>query len=458
MIAHQDDEETPLVQRPGQPTTRTPLPWNQFWIILFLQVSEPLSFQTLAPFIPQLIRDIGVTHGDESQVGHYVGILESSYYAAHVLTIFHWSQLSDHIGRKPVILIALLAMSVSMLSFGLSKTFPGLVVSLVVGGAFDGSNSVIKSMVMDITDVTNLPNAFGYVPIPWMIGQTAGPLIGGSLSRPADRFPDIFGRSELLKTYPYLLPCSISATFVSIAWLVAYFRLKESVSTKTSLWELIKGGFFRQSYAKPRQPSTANYATTGLFHMAFTSVLPVFYATSIELGGLSLDPPRIGVILAAQGAAHGIFQLLFYARLHDHFGAKAIHFTGVSSGIPIVILFPVINALARSHGIGLAVWLCVAIQLALTISLIMCYPSLALFVRTAAPNRASLGATNGIAQMFLAGARIIGPASAASVFSYSMQEGHNAWLVYYFLTAIACLAVGVSLLLPRDPSVWEDHQ
>ncbi|KAG2038141.1 hypothetical protein BDR03DRAFT_955271 [Suillus americanus] len=192
--------------------------------------------------------------------------------------------------------------------------------------------------------------------------------------------------------------------------------------------------------------------------MAFSSVLPIFYATPIELGGLSLDPPRIGAILAAQGASHGIFQLLFYARLHDRFGAGAIHITGVSSGIPIVILFPVINALARSYGIGLAVWLCVAIQLALTISLIMCYPSLALFVRTAAPNRASLGATNGIAQMFVAGARIIGPASAASVFSYSMQEGHDAWLVYYFLTAIAFLAVGVSILLPRDPSVWEDDQ
>ncbi|KAG1818713.1 major facilitator superfamily domain-containing protein [Suillus subaureus] len=490
MIARQDDEETPLLQRPERPTTKTPLPWDQFWIILLLQVSEPLSYQTLSPFIPQLIRDIGVTHGDESQVGHYVGILESSYYAAHVLTIFHWSRLSDHIGRKPVILTALLAISVSMLSFGLSKTFLGLVVSLVVGESFDGSNSVIKSMVMDITDVTNLPKAYGYIPIPAMIGQTAGPLIGGLLFRPADRFPDIFGRSELLKTYPHLLPCSISTIFVSIAWLVTYFRLKESVTTRTSLWELIKGGLFRQSYTKPRQPSSnvlvnpgeanpgearstllplralltpkvatvaANYATTGLFHVAFSSVLPVFYATSIELGGLSLDPPRIGAILAAQGAAHGIFQLVFYARLHDHFGAGAIHFTGVSSGIPIVILFPVINALARAHGVGLAVWLCVATQLALTISLIMCYPSLALFVRTAAPNRASLGATNGITQMFIAGARIIGPASAASVFSCSMQEGHDAWLVYY-LTAIAFLAIGVSLLLPRDPSVWEDHR
>lgn len=82
----------------------------------------------------------------------------------------------------------------------------------------------------------------------------------------------------------------------------------------------------------------------------------------------------------------------------------------------------------------------------------------ALFIRVAAPKRASLGATNGITQMFLAGAWIIGPASVVSVFSYSTQEGHDAWLVYYFLIAIAFFAIGVSLLIPRDPSLWEDHQ
>ncbi|KAG1725317.1 major facilitator superfamily domain-containing protein [Suillus lakei] len=492
MIARQDDEETPLLQQP-EPSilAKTPLPWDQFWIILFLQLSDPFSSQTLAPFIPQLIRDIGVTHGDESQVGHYAGILQSSYHATYALTIFHWSRLSDHIGRKPVLLIALSAISVSMFSFGLSKTFLSLVVSRAICGAFNGSNGVIRSMVMDITDATNMPKAYGYIPVPFMIGTIAGPLIGGSLSRPADRFPGIFGRSELLKTYPYLLPCSFSAIFASVAWLVTYFCLKESVSTRTPLWELIKGGFFRQSYAKRCEPSnnvqvnpgeansgevqskplplralltrkvsivTASYVTTSLFHMAFSSVLPVFYATPIELGGLSLDPPRIGALLAASGVTQGTFQLLFYARLHDHFGAGAIHITGVSSGIPIVILFPVINTLARVHGMGMTVWLCVAVQLALMTSLIMCFPCLALFIRAAAPNRASLGATNGITQMFVAGARVIGPASAASVFSYSMQEGHDAWGVYYFLMAIAFLAVGTSMLLPRDPALWEDHQ
>ncbi|KAG2106147.1 major facilitator superfamily domain-containing protein [Suillus discolor] len=446
-----------------------------------------LSSGTLAPFIPQLIRDIRVTHGDESQVGHYTGILVSMSSSS----IFHWSQLSDHIGRKPVVLTALLAIVISMFSFGLSKTFLGLLVSRIVYGAFHTSDSMVKSMLMDITDATNMP-AQGIHTFYLALRFTAStrPLIGGFLSRPANKFRDIFGRSELLKTYPYLLPCSISAFFISIIWLVAYIRLRESVSTtgKTPLWELIKGRFFGQSYSKPPQPSlvdpgdgspgevqskplplralltskvlsvTACYATTGLFQMGFNLVLSVFYATPIELGGLSLDPPRIGALLAASGIIHGIFQLLFYAHLHDRFGARAMHITGVNSGIPMIILFPVTNALAQAYGIGMAVWLRVVVQLTLKTSLIMCFPCMVLFTRAAAPNRASLGATNGIVMVAVAVARILGPASAASVFSYSLQEGHDAWSIYYFMIAIAFLAVGTALLLPRDPSVWESSQ
>ncbi|KAG0698310.1 major facilitator superfamily domain-containing protein [Suillus ampliporus] len=493
MTGRQDEETTPLLHRSERSIPRTPLPWNQFWIILFLQLSDPLAMQTLAPFTPQLIRDIGVTHGDESQVGHYVGILQSSYHMAQALTVLHWSQLSDHIGRKPLILAALFAIAVSMFSFGLSKTFLSLVASRAICGAFNGGNSVIKSIVMDITDATNMPKAFAYMPLSWMVGNALGPLVGGTLSQPADRFPEIFGRSELLKTYPYLLPCVVPAIFSSVAWLVTSFCFKESVSTRTPLWELIKGWFLPQLYAKPSMEiescnalassweanstevaskplplravltpkvlaMAANCFTMALLHIAYTSILPVFFATPIELGGLSLDPPRIGAILAVSGVANGVTQLLFFSRLNDRFGAGALHTFGVCVGIPIVILFPVINGLARAHGVGLAVWLCVGVQLALVPSLMMCYLCLALYMRAAAPNRASLGATNGIAQLLISGGRIIGPASAASVFSYSMQQGHDAWLIYYFLMAIAFLAVGTSLLLPRDPSLWEDHQ
>lgn len=39
-----------------------------------------------------------------------------------------WSRLSDHIGRKPILLLGTFALATSMISFGLSSVFWALVV------------------------------------------------------------------------------------------------------------------------------------------------------------------------------------------------------------------------------------------------------------------------------------------------------------------------------------------
>jgi MFS family permease len=51
----------------------------------------------------------------------------SLFFATQALTVLHWSRISDHIGRKPVILTGLFGLSISMYCFGLSRTFWGLV-------------------------------------------------------------------------------------------------------------------------------------------------------------------------------------------------------------------------------------------------------------------------------------------------------------------------------------------
>lgn len=52
-------------------------------------------------------------------------------------------------------------------------------------------------------------------------------MIGGFLSRPHERFPDIFGRFEFLKEYPYFLACAVPATFSAVAWVVSFLFLHE---------------------------------------------------------------------------------------------------------------------------------------------------------------------------------------------------------------------------------------
>ena len=87
------DEETPLLSSDSATKDLvTPVPWAQLWVLLVLQLAEPLTSQVIYPFAPevryfsrhqffflsptvQFVRNVGITHGDESRVGYYVGLL-----------------------------------------------------------------------------------------------------------------------------------------------------------------------------------------------------------------------------------------------------------------------------------------------------------------------------------------------------------------------------------------------
>jgi MFS family permease len=59
----------------------------------------------------------------KSSIGTYSGAIESLFGIAQLLTAFYWGALSDRVGRKPVILGGLAALSLSIFLFGLAKTF-----------------------------------------------------------------------------------------------------------------------------------------------------------------------------------------------------------------------------------------------------------------------------------------------------------------------------------------------
>lgn len=59
-------------------------------------------------------------------------------YNSRTLAMF-WGRLSDHVGRKPVMLIGLMGMAISVISFGLQKTYVGLIIARFVAGMMNGT-------------------------------------------------------------------------------------------------------------------------------------------------------------------------------------------------------------------------------------------------------------------------------------------------------------------------------
>ena len=119
--------------------------------------------------------------------------------------------------------------------------------------------------------------------------------------------------------------------------------------------------------------AAGNYAALSLFDIAFRAVQPLFFATPLELGGLGLDPPRIGNILAIYGVVNGLFQIFFFADLHHRFGSKTIYSVSMAVSIPMIITLPILNAVARVQGLSLMVWSIVGLQLSLSVVFNLAY-------------------------------------------------------------------------------------
>ncbi|KAF8071615.1 member of major facilitator superfamily multidrug-resistance, DHA1 sub-family [Lyophyllum atratum] len=471
-------EVTPLLQSVKR------IPWFQLSILLFLQLLEPLTSHVIYPFAPELIREIGITFGDESHVGYYVGLLQSLFYFAEAMTVLYWSRTSDRIGRKPVILIGLFGSSLSMLCFGLSKSFYGLVLSRCISGALNGNIGVIKSMMAEMVDPADLVRVYAFSPLAWSTGATLGPMIGGYLSRPSERFPDVFGQIEFLKSFPYFLPCIVPVLVTIVAWLVTFFFLKETVKSPLPVSSILQPPKSQEvlhlsgvvvsaiSTKLPVNPdallplrglltpqviiAVANYAALSFVDITFRAIQPLFLATPIALGGLGLPPSTIGNILAIYGTLNGCIQVLFFAQIHDYLGSKKTYMAGIASAIPLFLVFPIISLLAKTFGLVILLWIVLGVQIILPTAFSFAFGAIFMYITAASPNPESLGAMNGLSQMLASVMRGIGPGFANGLFSLTVEKNYlGGYLVYYVLMAVAAVATVVATSLPRKLWIQE---
>jgi len=79
-----------------------------------------------------------------------------------------------------------------------------------------------------------------------------------------------------------------------------------------------------------------------------------------------------------------------------------------------------------------------------------------MFITASAPNKRSLGATNGLSQTTVSIARAIGPAMSTSLFSFSVERNIlGGYGSFAFFAVLALFGVALACQLPHE--VW-DHQ
>ena len=65
------------------------------------------------------------------------------------------------------------------------------------------------------------------IPFMYGLGSIVGPVVGGFLAKPAEKYPSIFGNYQFLKDYPYFLPSLVASLLCLFSFVIAFFFLEE---------------------------------------------------------------------------------------------------------------------------------------------------------------------------------------------------------------------------------------
>ncbi|KZT54501.1 MFS general substrate transporter [Calocera cornea HHB12733] len=467
---------TPLLPRP-RTRPRTPLPVLQLSLLCLVRLAEPVAASQILPYINDLCLHFGYARSDTA-VGFVSGAIEALFALLQLLTVYHYGRLSDALGRKPVLLLGLLGVTLSTLLFGLSTHLPLTLLARGLAGALSGNSAVVQTMMSDLTDESNESQAFPLYSLTWTLGSVLGPALGGALSRPAERFPHspTFAR-PFWRAYPYFLPCLASACVSGLSIFTSLFlrqtrpRSARAANPPPSYRTLSEApgpdGAERATRPPPttRQiltsPGLPTVLTTAFLMMLTTQawdvLFPLFAYTSVPSGGLSLSDAQIGACLASAGLAGTAIHLLVFPPLERTCGTRIYPWL-LACPMAMYAGAPLLNAFLKRAGGGegdgdgdgwergqVPGWTFAGAALLLAMGRVaaMVYPLNMILVKRAAPSKAAMGATYGLAQMVTASARVVGPWGVSALFALSAEKrllgGHLIWAAMAGTSAIAVL-------------------
>ncbi|MCU1504114.1 MAG: hypothetical protein JWM12_3468 [Ilumatobacteraceae bacterium] len=151
--------------------SRAPLPAG-FWTLWTTVALDLIGFGIVVPILGQYAERYGAS-------GFTVGVLFAVYSLAQLVGAPLLGRLSDHIGRKPVIVIALLGTAVGSFVTGAAGVLWVLFLGRIIDGASGGSLSVAQAAVADIAPPDQRPRLLGLLGAAFGVGFVLGPAIGG---------------------------------------------------------------------------------------------------------------------------------------------------------------------------------------------------------------------------------------------------------------------------------------
>jgi MFS family permease len=373
--------------------------------VLFLTVFiDLLGFGIVIPFLPLYAARMHVGAAG-------IGLVLSAYSLAQFLAAPILGRLSDHFGRRPIIMLGLFGSSLSYVIYGFAGSFAWLLISRAAHGACAGTISTAQAYVADTTDERGRAHGMGMIGAAFGLGFVLGPGIGGLLGHSDLRIPVFF---------------AAALTFANL--LFAAVRLPESHQPNPAA-RLEFAHLFEPFARMPARLRDGRL--TSLFGVAFlgTFAMAAFEATFAIMAPAvyGYGPAGVGGLLAYAGLMQAVVQGYLLGKIAPRAGeARLIKFGLIAFAIGLAPL-----ACAGDRA-GLFVLLAL-----LAIGYGFASPSVASLISKRAARHLQ-GEVLGVNQSAMSLARIFGPIAGGVIYG---SIGPNAAYIGAALAVIAALAV-----------------
>lgn len=348
-----------------------------------------------------------------------VTLVMATYSLAQFIAAPFWGNLSDRIGRKPVLIVSVFGAALSYVWLGFAESLWMLFAARAFGGFMAGNISAAFAYMADITTPENRAKGMGLVGAAFGLGFIAGPAIGGILAGPDPVNAD------------YQSPAFAAAALSVVALLMAVLLLKESLSEKVRA----------EARANGRQSRLAQFQTAlrrpGMGLLIALSFLSVFVFAGMESTfamwsrrQFDWGPEQNGWLFASVGLVAAVIQGGLVGKLARRFGESRLVIVGAAAlafGMGILPFATGLPLLSLSMG-------------AMAFGFSIMTPSLNSLISLSA-GEAEQGSIMGVTRSASTLARVVGPALAGALFAAFGKD----W-PYYFG---AVVMIGVAALAAR---------
>jgi DHA1 family tetracycline resistance protein-like MFS transporter len=158
-----------------------------FAFILITLTLDAMGIGLILPVMPDLIAEVGGTTIAGAAV--WGGVLATTFAVMQFLFGPIVGSLSDRFGRRPVLIVSLVVMSIDYVVMAVAGSIWLLFAARIVGGITAATQSTATAYIADISPPERKAANFGMVGAAFGVGFVLGPVIGGLLGELGTRAP-----------------------------------------------------------------------------------------------------------------------------------------------------------------------------------------------------------------------------------------------------------------------------